>query len=38
MAAWQGHREAVQLLISHGADVSATNKVSFVLVGSSTNV
>ncbi len=31
MAAWQGHREAVQLLISHGADVSAVNKVSVIL-------
>lgn len=27
MAAWQGHRDAVQLLINHGADVNAVNKV-----------
>lgn len=32
MAAWHGHREAVQLLISHGADVSAINKVSYLFL------
>lgn len=31
MAAWHGHREAVQLLINHGADVSAVNKVSILM-------
>jgi ankyrin repeat protein len=32
MAAWQGHREAVQLLINHGADVSAMNKVRYAKI------
>lgn len=37
MAAWHGHRDAVQLLINTGACTNSTNKVIFFALPNTTN-